>query len=247
MNKKYWIDRVSQYGHTGWSDQVTYLYDQNMRLQLIKQIVKKYFPNGARSSLDYGCGSGDFTNLLSIFSKQTIGVDLADEIIMNATNKYNQKNVSFYCTDKFELKSNKYSIITAITVFQHILDDEKLIELLHTMNTTIEDDGVLIIIDSYGKQIENDYLKQREFESFLHLLEKTNFRLLESYNLYHPQYSPTKLFKKYRNSFLIKVFNKLKLMSWIKKISNLLVSYDSPLIIEESTTKLLVVKKQAKK
>ncbi len=247
MNKKYWIERVGKYGHTGWSDQVTYMYDQSMRLHLVAKIVKKYFPNGANISLDYGCGSGDFTNLLSTFSKQTIGVDLADEIIISATKKYNEKNISFYGTDKFELKSNKYSIITAITVFQHILEDRKLIELLHNMNVNMEEDGVLIIIDSYGENIESDYMKQREFEEFLNLLEKTNFVLFETYNLYHPQFYPTKLFKKYRNNFLIKIFNRLKLINWIKKISSFLVSYDSPIIVEESITKLLVVKKQIRK
>lgn len=243
MNKKYWIERANAYGHTGWSDQIIYFYDQKLRMCLVERLIKKYFPNGLKISLDYGCGSGEFTNLLANYSEQAIGVDLADEILVQAI-KNNKDNTFFYSLDMFDIKSKKYSMITAITVFQHILEENALEALLLKLYNSLEDNGMMIIIDSYGNNFENEYMKQRDFQSFLKLLEKVNLTVLETYNLYHPQEYPTKLFKMYRNNICVRMLNRLNLKYPLQKISSYIASYDSALIPEESMVKIVVLTKK---
>ena len=80
MNKIFWTQRVNTYGHTGWSDNITYMYDQSLRLNLVEKMIQKYFSDKLKFSLDYGCGSGDFTKLLASYSVETTGVDIAQEI-----------------------------------------------------------------------------------------------------------------------------------------------------------------------
>ena len=244
MNKSFWIDRIKEFGHTGWSDRLTYLYDQNMRLNLVESIIKKYFKNSIDYSLDYGCGSGDFTNLLAQYSVKTIGVDIAHEIIDIAKVNYqNINNLKFSLIDREYVEQNSYDLINLITVLQHILDDDDLNNVLSMFNRQITDNGIMIIIDSFGKDINSDYLKFRDYDDFLDTLKDNNFKIVETHTLYHPQAYPTKLFDLYRKNIMVRVLNKLGFLKILNKIAYKISKYDSPLSISSSETKLIIAKK----
>lgn len=40
LNKEYWENRTKEKGHTGWSDPIIYSYDQKIRLNTVKYILK---------------------------------------------------------------------------------------------------------------------------------------------------------------------------------------------------------------
>jgi len=247
MNKLFWIKRIKDFGHTGWSDRLTYLYDQNMRLNLVESIIKKYFQKKLIYSLDYGCGSGDFANLLSKYSDNVLAVDIADEIINVAKSNYkNINNIEFTLIDKISIQNNRYDVINLITVLQHILDDNDLTKLLNDFNMALTKEGILIIIDSFGDNERSDYLKFRNYHEFLYILKENNFRVIETATIYHPQTNPTRLFNLYRKNFIIRILNKIGCFSLLKRIANKISQFDNPLNISDSTTKLIIVKKEIK-
>jgi len=240
-SSKFWIQRVKEYGHTGWSDNLTYLYDQKFRLKLIDSFINKYFPDGMEKSLDYGCGSGDFTYLLSKYSKSTMGIDIADEIIDIAKKKYIEDNIQFNRIDNIS-NYNGCDMIVSITVLQHIMSEDDLKMTLNRLYEMLKSNGVLIIIDSYNID-DSDYIKSRDYHKFISMLKSINFQILEEHNLYHPQLYPTKLFEKYRKNIFIRLFNKFSMKKLLDRISDSILEYDNPIIVENSPTKIVVVKK----
>jgi len=246
MNKSFWVKRVQEFGHTGWSDKLTYLYDQNLRLILVENIINKYFTKRVNYSLDYGCGSGDFSNLLSKYSSNVLAVDIAEEIVNVAKSNYKNDNIEFLLLDKSLIKDNNYDVINLITVLQHILDDNDLVELLNNFYSVLTKDGIMIVIDSFGDNDSSDYLKFRNYHKFLQTLKENNFKVLETATIYHPQTNPTKLFNLYRKSFILRGLNKLGYFSLLNKIANKISQYDNALSISNSNTKLIIVKKDIK-
>ena len=240
MNSKFWIKRVKEYGHTGWSDKMTYLYDQKLRLMLLEKIINKYFNQKIKYALDYGCGSGDFSNLLGGYSEDVLGVDIAKEIISVAREKY--PHIAFDEIDSY--RNNKYEFIIAITVLQHLLDDNDLKNVLMQFNEVVEKNGIIVIIDSYSNNGEySEYLKLRKYQDFLELVLSHNFEILETHNLYHPQKIPTELYELYRKSFFVRVLNKLNFYFLLNKVSSVVSRFDNALVLNESSTKLTIIRK----
>ena len=240
MNNNFWIKRVKEYGHTGWSDKITYLYDQKLRLRLLENIINKYFNRKINYALDYGCGSGDFSNLLGEYSEHVLGVDIAKEIISVARKKY--PHIAFDEIDSYG--NHKYEFIIAITVLQHLLDDNDLKDVLTQFNDVVEKNGIIVIIDSYSNKGEHsEYLKLRKYQDFLELVLSHNFEVLETHNLYHPQEIPTKLYEFYRKNFFVRVLNKLKLDFLLNKVSSMVSRFDNALVLNESSTKLTIIRK----
>ncbi|EPJ45830.1 MAG: hypothetical protein OFPII_24780 [Osedax symbiont Rs1] len=243
MNREYWVNRIKKHGHTGWADNLTYIYDQNMRLSLVKNILIKYFNNPVNISLDYGCGSGDFSCLLAKYSNKVIGVDIANEIVEIANANYPEQNIEFSNIDTEIFTNYSYQVINLITVFQHMLDDDKLEEIILNLYNLLADDGIIIIIDSFGLKEKSEYLKSRNYHEFVQLLNKSGFDVLETHNLYHPQGLPTKIFELYSRNYFIRLLNKIKLYSILNKISTLVSNFDNPIVISETGTKLIIARK----
>ena len=244
MNKHFWIERVKQFGHTGWSDRLTYMYDQKIRLKIVETIIEKYFNNKIDKVLDFGCGSGDFSLLLSEYSKEVISVDIAKEIIDIAKSKQNRPNIHFSILDEAKLEEETFELILSITVLQHIIDDKAFENTLNLFNNLLSKNGILVLIESLSNKEDSNYLKFRSYKTFKDSLENNNFEILEMYNLYHPQNHPTKLYSLFKSSILIRVLNKLKINKLLTFIVNIFIKYDNPLIIEDSLTKLVIIKKK---
>lgn len=50
LNKEYWENRTKEKGHTGWSDPIIYSYDQKIRLNTVKYILKSLSIRGGKCS-----------------------------------------------------------------------------------------------------------------------------------------------------------------------------------------------------
>ena len=95
LNKEYWENRTKEKGHTGWSDPIIYSYDQKIRLNTVKYILKSLSIRGG-SALDYGCGTGDFSVLLSKFFDKVKATDLSDNVLEIALKKNYRKNKTLF-------------------------------------------------------------------------------------------------------------------------------------------------------
>jgi 2-polyprenyl-3-methyl-5-hydroxy-6-metoxy-1,4-benzoquinol methylase len=90
--------------------------------------------------LDYGCGSGYGSQMLSSLADKVIGVDVSVEAIEFANRNYSSGNIIF--KDISELGDEKFDVITSFQVIEHVTDDKEYIRKLKKM---LNPDGCLLI------------------------------------------------------------------------------------------------------
>jgi trans-aconitate methyltransferase len=244
-DKSYWNDRVSKFGHTGWSDFATYYYDQNLRLNAIKQIIADSELK-IKTALDYGCGTGDFSKLLTKYCDKVIATDISDKVIEKANSDNKNDNIEYH-----ELSDNifsyKYELILSVTVLQHILDDEKLSELIGKFESSLRDHGKIIVFESFAKNgVSSNYQKLREVDDFVKAFREYGLTRESVLDFYHPSNMPTKLFEKYRSKLIVRILNRLCLLRvpgarlLLRQLAYYFSSKDNGIIENESITKILV-------
>ncbi|MEE3471746.1 MAG: class I SAM-dependent methyltransferase [Butyrivibrio hungatei] len=108
---------------------VGYKYKTNTRYQryLVKKLVKKMDVNNVFSVCDIGCGEGLNTVLfLEDFpNANVLGIDLSDAGIKYAKAHFgDEERLKFLCGNilDFDLDSNKFEVVTAFEVLEHIED-----------------------------------------------------------------------------------------------------------------------------
>lgn len=113
-------------------------------LEIIKRIIKE---KTNVNIFDYGCGWGEWANLLSEKGHEVDAYDEADEMISQAKEKFGNE-VHFFRKDEFKnCLSNfqeKYDIVTSNLVLC-ILKKEKQIEMLNNIKSILKKDGKIVI------------------------------------------------------------------------------------------------------
>jgi 2-polyprenyl-3-methyl-5-hydroxy-6-metoxy-1,4-benzoquinol methylase len=79
----------------------------------------KQFINKENTVLDIACGTGYGSKIISSNCKYIIGVDISNEAIQYAINKYKSRNAEFFIGDFFENKFTK-DIVVSFETIEHI-------------------------------------------------------------------------------------------------------------------------------
>lgn len=246
--KSFWTERVRRYGHTGWSNFATYAYDQRLRLKAIAAFVGS---KKIDSCLDYGCGSGDFSYLLSTVAKNITAFDISEDVIKRAKNKNHACNIKF-TNDLDAVFEERYDLILSVTVLQHIVDDEELKILIEKFYQITEQDGRVIVLETFA-EVESDmgYFKLRRISDFINLFNSIGFFVLSNTGFYHPTHCPTENYLKYKNNFLIRLLAKLTslkifgCLSALKLLSKKYSEHDSEFLEKSSSpTRIIVFQKK---
>jgi malonyl-CoA O-methyltransferase len=120
MDKKIIKNNFSRYAH---------LYDKYSRIQekIAAELIENISPNGFRSILELGCGTGNFTRLLrDRFGQARVkALDISPEMIALCRRKLPKKGLEFILADAEELGLNEsFDLITSNATFQWFLDLE---------------------------------------------------------------------------------------------------------------------------
>jgi len=118
------------------SDEAEY-YNHLMHIATYQFALK--YVTGKRV-LDYGCGSGYGSYLLSSIADNVTAVDISDEAINFAQNSYTGNNLVFNTLS--ELSDEKYDVITSFQVIEHVPDEKEYIKRLKGL---LKPEGYLLI------------------------------------------------------------------------------------------------------
>lgn len=149
--------------------------------------------------LDIGCGNGFFTNRLSSYAQNVVGVDInLLELNQASTAFANNKKITWLCADFFDnliFNSPEFDLITFCCSFQYFANLEQTINRCFEL---LKPNGKIIIIDTaFYEENELERAKERSFEYY------TKMGVPELINQYHhhrindiKKYNIRNLFKK---------------------------------------------------
>lgn len=109
--------------------------------------------------LDIACGTGNLTIEVSKYFKQTWGLDLSSDMLMEAENKFRENNIKakFICQDMTQINLNKkFDLITsALDSANYIIDKDELVLFFEGAYNHLSEGGIFIFdINSYYKLSE---------------------------------------------------------------------------------------------
>jgi ubiquinone/menaquinone biosynthesis C-methylase UbiE len=94
--------------------------------------------------LDIACGEGYGSNLLAMVASHVVGVDIVEDVIAGARNKYRQDNLTFKvgsCTD-IPLENSSVDLVVCFETIEH---HDKHREMLAEIKRVLLPNGILII------------------------------------------------------------------------------------------------------
>jgi ubiquinone/menaquinone biosynthesis C-methylase UbiE len=126
----------------------------------IKSFIKEIKPG--EKVLDFGCGTGRILEYDLFLNADYYGVDISSGMIKNARQKWkNRPHTNFYVYNgtllPFEHETFDYVIST--WVFQHIVEDNKLEELITKLARLLRPNGALLFIEQIR---DNEYVEKLE-------------------------------------------------------------------------------------
>jgi ubiquinone/menaquinone biosynthesis C-methylase UbiE len=133
--------------------------------------------------LDIACGDGYGSNLLACNAICVTGVDIAEDVIIEAREKYTRKNLSFKqgSTSAIPLPENSVDVVVSFETIEHHAEHE---QMMKEIKRVLRPTGILIISSpdkkNYSEETnyQNPYhIKELYFEEFRDLINNffTNY------------------------------------------------------------------------
>jgi 2-polyprenyl-3-methyl-5-hydroxy-6-metoxy-1,4-benzoquinol methylase len=244
----FWSDRLKRYGHTGWADAATYAYDQRLRLQAVREVLREHH---GQDALDFGCGVGDFCALLAEQLDTVVGYDASPQVIAHAQQTHSSPKV-LYTADLDTVWARHYNVILSITVLQHVVNDDELAALLQRFAATLNPGGRVVVLETLGpsdapSNAPVSYLKRRSLAQLLALFQSAGLQLIAQRGFYHPTECPTPQFLAYRQRFTVRLLARLAAWrvagatTWLQRLAQRAASADTTYLNQpQSPTQLLV-------
>jgi ubiquinone/menaquinone biosynthesis C-methylase UbiE len=110
---------------------------------LIKKYLLKQIPKSAKSILDQGCGTGEYSLL---FGDRYTGVDISKDYIVNAKKKYPGQFFVGSALD-MKLKDNSFDVVFAVGLHHHLTDSQARYAVREALRVT-KKGGKYVIIDA---------------------------------------------------------------------------------------------------
>jgi len=137
-----------------------FLYTQKNYIRetnLIKKILKKYFPN-SKSLLDLGCGTGQYSNLMTKLNLNVVGVDRSSSMLKIAKKKYKKnKKLSFVKSNIKNINlQDKFDIISALFhILSYHISNNEIDKFFSKSNSHLKKNGIIIFDFWYEDGVYN--------------------------------------------------------------------------------------------
>jgi len=115
--------------------------------------------------LDFGCGNGEFANMISNYCNLVCGVDCSEDAVNKAKSSYPKIEFKVLEDDNLPYEDNYFDTICMIDVFEHILDTETVLEEL---NRVLKPNGHLLIATSQITRLKMLIIALLSFDEYFY-------------------------------------------------------------------------------
>jgi len=144
-----------------------------------------------KAVLDAACGEGYGSKMMSKVASSVVGIDLSEETIIKATQKYVSPNLSFETGDisKLDFEDDSFDVVVSFETIEHVPEHIQW-AFIREVRRVLRSDGVLIISTpnkkiSEQRKIVNEYhIKEFYKHEFCELLEN-EFSYVDLYKQYY--------------------------------------------------------------
>ena len=150
--------------------------DTLQKMAVQKALAKKE----GRFILDFGCGSGRFSDLLAQRCEFLVGLEITNDMLRLAKDECERSNIGFVLFDGLHapLGEGKLDAIISINVLQYITDDSELRMVLSEVHRSLKPEGRFFCVEQVSRSSRR---WQRSSNEYLQLFEQNNFNLLADY------------------------------------------------------------------
>lgn len=128
--------------------------------------------------LDAACGEGYGSDILARDAAKVYGIDISEESIIHAKNKYDNKRISYQVASVCELPfdTDSFDVVVSFETLEHI-DEASQLQFLQEIQRVLKKDGILVISTPnhrvYKQRGENHFhVRELEYREFKTLLEE---------------------------------------------------------------------------
>ncbi|MEL6381955.1 MAG: methyltransferase domain-containing protein [Cyanobacteria bacterium J06626_18] len=142
------FDRIALHNREGWD------HNNHYHRFLLKQL-----PSQRQTALDIGCGTGEFSRLLSKRFETVVAIDLSPNMIEVAKQRSRQfSNIDFQVADVMQWKpaAEQFDVIVSIATLHHLPVEN----LLPKLKAALNPGGRLIILDLLEHESWRDMLNE---------------------------------------------------------------------------------------
>ena len=154
--KSYWDNRYSQQGHKTVGNCALSVEDFELKTEEVRKKVFEFFVKYfvQKKVLDYGCGWGRLSVVLSLIASEVHGVDIAQWAIDEARKTLTHGHFNLFDGCNIPYPDSQFGGILTWTVLQHVpsWDIEKVCK---EIDRVMEANGVLILYENCSIWIPN--------------------------------------------------------------------------------------------
>ena len=210
---RFWTERLAAHGHTGWSDNVIYRFDQTLRLAVFKRFLQHLKPGVA---LDFGCGVGDFSSALLRKGWRVVAYDKFVPL------KFSHDNLFSTCERGAIDGFGPFDLVVSITVLDAILADQEFENELKSLRSVLVSRGEFFFIEYSAEQSgpRNHYQSFRTMQQWQSALEEAGLKIANVEPFFHPYTATVPAWNFYRNSLVVRGLERLERMWGTGKVLN---------------------------
>lgn len=161
------FDRIALHDQDGWD------HNNHYHSFLLKQL-----PTQCKTALDIGCGTGEFSRLLSKRVEQVVAIDLSPIMVEVAKQRSaGFLNIAFEVADvlQWELPAKQFDVIVSIATLHHVPVEN----LLSKLVAALRPGGKLVILDLLTQESWRDQLSDFVAIPLHKLFQRTKNRHLQ--------------------------------------------------------------------
>lgn len=210
FDKSYWNERAETYGHTGHAEPFYYCFDQQARLQAVETLILQANIEKGQA-LDFGCGSGDFTDLLSRHFRTSYAYDISDVMIAQVKKRFSQPAVVASDELKEVLADRRFDLLLSVTVLQ-TFSVQELDQTLSLLSAHLSEKGLFIAMEFFTTAALNRQLGETKAtaEEWRELLKKHGLKIASLPGFINPHLAPSKSWDSYNNNLFLKSLKPFK-------------------------------------